>query len=1261
MNHQTIEKSQPQGDLSQVTATRRSDQKGLASARPVAADRLRKGKMQDDEYSLGMPRWIVPLIASLALLVSLLVVAAINLHGPQVERASDAGLGIAVMEPTWNLAFWAGLSAFAVISVMAPILHRLWSQRDCIQQPASHAGEARSLRESEAWFRSIFENANTGIASTDSSGRVSSFNEAFRAMLGCDAEVLGRMNLADFTHADDLKLEMAFVKEILARKMDHYRITKRYIACDGRILWGDVSTSVILDAQGAVANFVSVIHDITERRQQEEHTRKLLAENETILGNALVGIVYLKQRCIVSCNRRLEEIFQYGPGELIGESSERLYDSRETFENIGVVAYETVAENKSFSTEVELRHKDGSVFWGALSGRAIDPAHPHDGSIWIYSDITERRQARQYEQFRSRILELLAGDAPLTRILEVIVRGVEQLNPAMLCSILLLDNEGRHLGKGVATSLPDFYNSAIDGIEIGMGVGSCGTAAFSGERVIVEDIATHPYWAPYKELAASAGLGACWSQPVRSSANQMLGTFAIYHHEAHAPGESDIHLIEQSAHLASIAIERRRAAEQLRESEIRFRGLTAMSSDFYWESDAEHRITQRTETAREVAEDVFRHASPIGKRRWEIPHLAPDESGWNTHRALLDAHLPFRDFEIVRLRANGAAHHLTVSGDPVFNSAGEFTGYRGVGRDVTERKQTEADLRIAAAAFESQEAMVITDTAAVILRVNKAYSESTGYTAEELVGQTPRLLRSDRHDADFYRSMWETINSTGGWQGEIWNRHKNGEEHQKWLTISAVKNVAGTVTNYIGTHSDITERKMAEQRINELAFFDQLTGLPNRTLLLDRLKQTRAASSRNNSRGAVLFIDLDNFKTVNDTLGHDMGDLLLKQAAQRLTLCVRTGDTVARLGGDEFVVMLANLSTNQMEAATSIETVAEKIVATLGQIYRLDNVTVHGTASIGITLFSGQLATIDDLMKQADLAMYKAKEAGRNTFRFFDPAMEVAVKARAALEEDLRQALEQKQFLLHYQPQVAGEGQLTGAEVLVRWQHPQRGMVSPAEFIPLAEETGLILPLGNWVLETACTQLALWATQAQLAHLTIAVNVSARQFRQPDFVDQVLRALKNTGANPRRLKLELTESLLVQNVEEIIEKMSALKADGVGFSLDDFGTGYSSLSYLKRLPLDQLKIDQSFVRDVLTDPNDAAIARTVVALANSLGLGVIAEGVETEAQQVFLARSGCHAYQGYLFSKPLPLRAFEQFSMTQARPDANSRVQAVTA
>ncbi|MCX7172957.1 MAG: EAL domain-containing protein [Proteobacteria bacterium] len=554
--------------------------------------------------------------------------------------------------------------------------------------------------------------------------------------------------------------------------------------------------------------------------------------------------------------------------------------------------------------------------------------------------------------------------------------------------------------------------------------------------------------------------------------------------------------------------------------------------------------------------------------------------------------------------------------------------------DITERKLAEQQLRIAAIAFESQEAMTITDANQVILKINKAFTLITGYAEEEVIGRTPAILKSGRQDDKFYQGMWHSLNNDHFWEGEIWNRRKNGEVYPEWLSITAVLDEQDKVTHYVAAFTDITQHKRAEDKIQQLAFSDPLTGLPNRRLLLDRLQQALAASTRSKRQGALLFIDLDDFKNLNDTLGHDKGDLLLQQVAQRLATCVREGDTVARLGGDEFVVMLEDLSENLQEAATQTEIVGEKILVALNQAYPLAGQPHHSTPSIGVALFDEHDNSVDELLKRADLAMYQAKAAGRNTLRFFDPRMQAVVSARVALEADLRLGLQEKQFLLYYQPQVDGDGCLTGAEALIRWQHPSRGLVSPFEFIALAEETGLILPLGYWVLETACDQLVAWASQEETAGLMLAVNVSAKQFRHRDFVGQVMAVLDCTGANPLKLKLELTESLLLENVEDVIAKMTALKAIGVSFSLDDFGTGYSSLSYLKRLPLDQLKIDQSFVRDVLTDSNDASIAKTIVALAQGLGLAVIAEGVETTAQRDFLASHGCHSYQGYLFGRP---------------------------
>ena len=567
-------------------------------------------------------------------------------------------------------------------------------------------------------------------------------------------------------------------------------------------------------------------------------------------------------------------------------------------------------------------------------------------------------------------------------------------------------------------------------------------------------------------------------------------------------------------------------------------------------------------------------------------------------------------------------------------------------RLIEQNKKAESDLRIAATAFESQEGMLISDAENIILQVNQAFTSITGYNNEDVVGKNPSILSSGRQDKKFYTAMWKAIKLDGTWEGEVWNQRKNGEEYPEHLTITAVKDSHGQVTNYVGALTDITRNKAADEEIKNLAFYDPLTGLPNRRLLQDRLQQALASSSRNGHEGALLFIDLDNFKTLNDTLGHDVGDILLQQVAIRLATCVREGDTVARLGGDEFVVMLEGLSQLPLEAAEQTELIGVKILAKLNEPYLLKSHQHHSTPSIGATLFLDHHQPMENLLKQADIAMYQAKKSGRNTLRFFDPIMQETISARSTLESELRRAIDSEQFQLHYQVQVNSAGHPTGAEALIRWIHAERGTIAPNNFIPLTEETGLILPLGLWVLDTACAQIKIWQSNPLTRELILAVNVSSRQFRQPEFVSQIKATVHRHAINPKLLKFELTESLLLENIEDTIAKMNALKEIGVRFSLDDFGTGYSSLQYLKRLPLDQLKIDQSFVSDIATDSSDKTIVSTIIAMAHSLNLDVIAEGVESMEQRQFLLNEGCTNFQGYLFSPPLPVAAFEAFLRT---------------
>lgn len=552
------------------------------------------------------------------------------------------------------------------------------------------------------------------------------------------------------------------------------------------------------------------------------------------------------------------------------------------------------------------------------------------------------------------------------------------------------------------------------------------------------------------------------------------------------------------------------------------------------------------------------------------------------------------------------------------------------------QEEREAALRIAAIAFETEEGMMVTDEKGKIIQINRAFTRLTGYSAHEVIGKHPSILKSDRHDEEFYRLMWEGLHRDNFWQGEIWNRRKNGEVYLEWLNITAVLDKDGNATNYVGAFIDFTERKRAENEIYHLAFFDPLSQLPNRRMLIDRLRQAVATGTRNKTGGALLFIDLDNFKTLNDTKGHGIGDLLLIEVGKRLQACVREGDTVARFGGDEFVLLLEGLSEEKAQAAVQARGVGEKVLEALNQPFSLEGNEFHSSSSMGITLFVDYQDRLDELLKQADTAMYEAKKSGRNTLRFFDPVMQDELEVRAQIEVGLREALRKEQFRLYYQIQINHIGKILGAEVLLRWIHPERGLISPLQFIPLAEETGLILPIGQWVLKSACQQLKAWEADSHTRDLQLAVNVSGRQFRQTDFVAQVTDIINRTAVNPARLKLELTESIVLDNVPDTIAKMLALRQIGVSFSMDDFGTGYSSLSYLTRLPLNQLKIDQSFVRHIGTKASDATIIQTIIGMANNLGIEVIAEGVETHEQRDFLEKNGCKLYQGYLFGIPVP-------------------------
>jgi diguanylate cyclase (GGDEF)-like protein/PAS domain S-box-containing protein len=629
-------------------------------------------------------------------------------------------------------------------------------------------------------------------------------------------------------------------------------------------------------------------------------------------------------------------------------------------------------------------------------------------------------------------------------------------------------------------------------------------------------------------------------------------------------------------------------------------------------------------------------AEIIGKHIHElIHHSHQDGSPYPSHECRMyqayQAQQAINVDDEVFWRKDGVSVAVEYWSHPIVDS-GRIIGAVATFLDITERKRAEAILLRNKVVIETaQDGFWMTNAQGFLLEANQAYSEMSGYRIDELLNMHISQLEAQESTLAEVDAHITKIMTDGSDQFETRHRHKDG--HEIDMEISAT--FIAELQLFFVFCRDISERKKAEQEIHQLAFYDILTTLPNRRLLMDRLQLAFAVSEFNNQYGAVMFLDLDRFKSLNDTKGHDIGDLLLVEVAKRLQSCAREVDIVARFGGDEFVVVLEMLGSSIREAATQAEMIGETIRHVLNQPYQLKQHLHHCTPSIGIVLFKGHQTPIDDLLKHADTAMYQSKNAGRNTIRFYDPALQAALQARIHLEQELHVALEQRQFRLFYQIQMDNTLRPLGAEGLLRWMHPERGLVVPDEFIPLLEETGLIVTIGLWVLQTACEQLKVWEQDPVAHDLTLSINVSAKQFHQDDFVSQLRGILQQTGAEARLLKLELTESTVLENVDDTIAKMHELKALGISLSMDDFGTGYSSLQYLKRLPLDQIKIDQAFVRDIVSDPNDAAIIQAIIAMSNALGLSVIAEGVENKAQQAFLERHGCNIFQGYLFSRPI--------------------------
>jgi diguanylate cyclase (GGDEF)-like protein/PAS domain S-box-containing protein len=1020
-------------------------------------------------------------------------------------------------------------------------------------------------------------------------------------------------------HPDERESMTAyFAQEVLEKRRNFDREYRILRYRDQAERWVHGRGRLELDSLGRPVKMRGIIKDITDRKLAELKLRESEERYRSTFEQAAVGIVHASFDGIyLRCNARFAEIVGYPAEDIPGMSIRQLTLPEDVPGSLGVFQLLVQGDIPDVCLEKRYVRKDGSITWVRLTASTQRDSEGHALHFTaVIEDINAHKLAELKLHESEERYRFTFEQAPLG-IVHTSIEGRFLRCNARFAEIIGYPQEEVPTLSFQQITAPDDLASSLEKLE----------------RVSTGESDSFNWEKRYVRKDGSLVWVRITSTAQRDSNGNVVHNMALI---------EDINALKAAEHALSASEERYRAAFQTSQDAININRYS--DGKFIECNNAFLDIVGYTR------EEV------MGRTSLELNVWAD----LSERQRMLDEVREFgscRDLEAQFRKKNGdifwglmSVSRIQIEGDPCVLT---------ITRDITASKAAEKLLRAATEAVRlseeryrkvfhtSLDPITINQVGTrQYLDVNQAFLNVLGFERHEVIGKNPFDLGilANPHNLG---KLAESLQKTGECRNlELQFVSKRGET--VWGLMSASMIEIDDVPCVLSITRDITQAKAAEDEIRNLAFYDPLTGLSNRRLLLERLRQSLSSTNRSVRMRALLFVDLDDFKTLNDTLGHQTGDLLLQEAARRLTACVRSNDTVGRLGGDEFVVMLEDLSELPEEAAAQAKAVGEKILATVAQPYLLDGRECRSSASIGVAIFGDRRETTNEVLQQADIAMYQAKAAGRNTMRFFAPALQAAVIARAAMEDDLRQALQNNQFVLYYQPQLDCD-RLVGAEALIRWNHPLRKILAPGEFIPIAEETGLILPLGKWVLEAACAQIAAWARRKQTARLSVAVNISARQFRQPDFVEQVLTTLESTGADPRNLRLELTESILVENIEEVIDKMKELKSHGLKFSLDDFGTGYSSLAYLKRLPLDQVKVDRSFIRDILTDESSAAIAQTIISLSRAMGLPVIAEGVETEEQREVLLRLGCHAFQGYLFGHPLPLKEFEDRWLRAAR------------
>lgn len=1082
----------------------------------------------------------------------------------------------------------------------------VWIATDTTLARQKMEADQRLLREQQL----IFERAQIGIMFSRDR-RILRCNPCYEKMFGFGpGDMLGQLTRIH-AQSDEAWIDLGERAYSAIAATGLFVGEDLYQRRDGKAIWCHLTGS-LLNPSNPDEGYVWLYKDVTERREASAAIAALLHEHTLIFDRVQTGILFVRDRIILRCNQRLAEIFGYQPEELIGQSTRAYYQSDEDCAAAGERAYSAIQASGTFRGQECYRRRDGSLIWCEISGCPIDPEHPEYGCVFMFDDVTQKRQTDAALRRANDEYALIFDNATV---------GIAYLRDRVFlrCNRRLEEIFGFQPGTLVGRSSRVLYASDEEWEATGQQLVAQAASrnnSFSGEvKYVRQDGA--PIWAHLAGQLVREGDDDVWVCTYQDVTRQRVAEQALRH--SHRELESKVVTrtaeLTRQVHLLRELIEAIPGPVFYKDEQLRYMGCNSAFAEFVG-----------------IGIDDL-----LGKTPYDIspPELA------GIYVAADQSLLASRDKQIYESQArhtDGSLHDVVFHKATFSREDGSIGGIVGVMLDISERKRLEVRLQQAATVFDSTaDGVTITAPDGTIVAINRAFTEITGYTEADVIGKNPRLLQSGRQGPEFYRELWRSVTESGRWQGELWNKRKDGRIFPEWLTITAVKDPGGKVSHYVGVFSDISVIKKAQEQLDFQAHHDPLTGLPNRLLLEDRLRVALQRARRENTRLALMFVDLDRFKTINDTFGHHVGDRVLCEVAHRFSTLTRESDTVARLGGDEFLIILEGI--NEPADASRI---ADKILDDLRtRPITVDEVFFIGT-SIGISLFPQDGDEASELIKSADVAMYRAKERGRNTYEFFTADLTQFSLERFQMETGLRHAIERDELRVHLQPQFSlATGKLIGAEALVRWQHPQRGLVPPGLFISIAEESGLIVPMGEWVQRTACQQWSQWIANG-LNPGVLSINVSGIEFRRGHILDSVRGTLAATQLAPQLLELEITESAIMSHAESSIQVLHELRAMGVSLAIDDFGTGYSSLAYLKRLPLNKLKVDQSFVRGLPGGAEDGAITRAVIALGHSLQLKIIAEGVETEAQRSFLAEAGCNEMQGYLRGRPVPFDDFVQ-------------------